>query len=166
MTMYSARIMARLYSTAKVARKQLKQTEPIQDQLIHYVMKDGKKPLAKRIVTECLDYIQLQKQQQPLLLLQEAVDKVSPLVGVKGEKRGMKLVQTPIPLTIRQRQRVGIEWIVNEAKKQKKHPFGVRIGIELISILNDTSTLIQKKIQVHKHALSNRSNLILTDRKM
>jgi small subunit ribosomal protein S7 len=147
-------------------RQVLKQTEPLQEQFVNHIMKDGKKTVARRLLSDCLDHLQQKKQQNPIALLQEAIELVSPLVGLKGEKRGMKQVQTPIPLTDRQRQRVGIQWVVKEAEKSRKHPFGVRLGMELCAILDGTSVLLNRKTQVHKQALSNRSNLILQDRKI
>ena len=85
-------------------------------------MKHGKKQVARRIVLEALSYLQNQiisgslslgegfesrssgggsmSARQALLL---AVERVEPLLRLKGTKRGAKTLQMPRPLTERQR---------------------------------------------------------------
>jgi small subunit ribosomal protein S7 len=137
----------------------------LQEQFVNHIMKDGKKQKARKILSTSMDYVH-SKKQNSLGMLQEAVDQVAPLVSLKSEKRGMKNVLTPIPLTEKQRNRIAFEWILQEAQKSRKADIGTRIGMELVSILDKTSNLLQKKVQVHKQALANRSNLILQDRKI
>ncbi|KAJ3208859.1 hypothetical protein HDU82_001830, partial [Entophlyctis luteolus] len=56
--------------------------------------------------------------------------------------------------------RTGIVWIAQAANSSNsKIPAGVRIGKEIIDVLNGTSSVLQKRLQVHKTALLNRSNM-------
>ncbi len=86
------------------------------------------------------------------------------MVKVGGFKRGGKNVLYPKPLTQKQSRRLAISWIADQASKKKNGNFGERIGSELAAILLDTSSLLQKRELMHKQAVANRSNLILTDR--
>ncbi|KAJ3208853.1 hypothetical protein HDU82_001824 [Entophlyctis luteolus] len=70
-------------------------------------------------------------------------------------------------LYMRQATRTGIVWIAQAANSSNsKIPAGVRIGKEIIDVLNGTSSVLQKRLQVHKTALLNRSNVVLTDRRL
>ncbi|KAJ3060355.1 hypothetical protein HDU98_003679 [Podochytrium sp. JEL0797] len=157
---------------------------PLVAAFVNLVMRDGKKATARRIVGDALAHIQQQQQQTPLLAtaaathsavaqttplatLQLAVEKVEPLFKLEGVKKGAKSLQTPKPLTERQRRRTAIVWIVDAANaRNQKDPAGIRIGKEILAILNDESAAIQKRNQVHKTALLNRSNVVLVDRRI
>jgi small subunit ribosomal protein S7 len=130
-------------------------------------MKHGKKSVARRIVSDALRHIQEQLQKNPRMILGEAIEKVEPLFKVVGTKRGAKSIQTPKPLNERQRRRTAILWIVEAAdKRHKKDSMGVRIAKEVLAILEDDSSALQKRNQVHRTALLNRSNVVLVDRKV
>ncbi|KAI9358279.1 ribosomal protein S7 domain-containing protein [Zopfochytrium polystomum] len=103
----------------------------------------------------------------PRVLLAMAIEKAEPLVKLVGFKRGAKSIQTPTPLTERQRRRTAIIWIKEAAEgRNKRDPMGVRIGKEVMAILQGESGVLQKKQQLHKAALLNRSNVVLVDRKV
>lgn len=73
----------------------------------------------------------------------------------------------PRPLTEKQRLRTGCIWIRDAAEKVGKgQTFGDRIGIVINRILIGDSPLFQKRDAMHKLALSNRSQLVLQDRKL
>ncbi|KAI8613907.1 ribosomal protein S7 domain-containing protein, partial [Chytriomyces sp. MP71] len=140
---------------------------PLISAFVNNIMKSGKKATARRIVSDALKHIQLESGSNPHHVLASAIEKVEPLFKVEGAMRGAKSVQTPRPLTERQRRRTAIIWITDAAQKRnRKDPAGIRIGKEVLAVLNDESAAIQKRNQVHKNALMNRSNLVLVDRRI
>lgn len=147
-------------------RKLAKESEPIDSQFINYLMKDGKKQLATRILQEAMDKLSIQYKSDPKAILQDAILKAAPLIKIKSSKRGGKNVLMPIALNQRQRQRIGIEWIVGEVNKSTRPSVGLRIANQVMGILQGTSSLLQKRSLVHKQALANKSNLILKDRQV
>ncbi|TPX63658.1 hypothetical protein SpCBS45565_g06447 [Spizellomyces sp. 'palustris'] len=134
---------------------------------INNIMKDGKKARARRTLLDALELVQRETGQDPHKILEDAVNKVAPLIKVVSTKRGAKNVLTPTPLNERQRTRFGILWIVEAASgKKSRGTFGERIGKELLAIMNDESDALQKRMNVHKQALANRSNVVMADRRM
>ncbi|KAI8919035.1 ribosomal protein S7 domain-containing protein [Powellomyces hirtus] len=134
---------------------------------VNNIMKDGKKARARRTLLDALQHIQRETGQDPHKVLQSAVTKVSPLVKIVTTKRGAKGIQTPTPLNERQRRRFGILWIVEAASGSKQGTsFGQRIGMEVLAILEDKSAALLKRTNIHKQALSNRSNILMVERKM
>ncbi|KAJ3327609.1 hypothetical protein HDU76_011449 [Blyttiomyces sp. JEL0837] len=134
---------------------------------VNNIMKDGKKATARRILQDALMYIQEESKENPRAVLAKAIDKVEPLMKLVGYKRGAKSVQTPHPLNERQRRRTAILWVKEAADdRPKRDSMGVRLGKEIMAIMKDESSVIQKRTQLHKAALQNRSNVVLVDRKV
>ncbi|KAJ3011008.1 hypothetical protein HKX48_007073 [Thoreauomyces humboldtii] len=152
--------------TPKEKRRNVELT--LTEAFVNNIMKDGKKARARRTLLDALQHIQRETGgQDPHVVLQQAVAKVSPLVKIVTTKRGAKGIQTPTPLNERQRRRFGILWIVDAAAGTKVGTtFGQRIGAEVLAIMDDKSTALLKRTNLHKQALSNRSNILMADRKM
>ncbi|KAJ3412061.1 hypothetical protein HDV05_001341 [Chytridiales sp. JEL 0842] len=141
--------------------------DPVIEAFVNNIMKDGKKTVARRIISQTLQHLQTTLNQNPRVVLAQAVEQVEPLFKVVGIKRGAKSIQTPKPLNERQRRRTAILWIVEAAnKRHKKDSMGLRIAKEVLDVLEGESSALGKKAQVHKAALVNRSNVVLMDRKV
>jgi small subunit ribosomal protein S7 len=154
--------------------KSLKRQEQLQDQavveqFVNHIMKSGLKQRARRTISDTLHHLKhssKEEQKSAQEIFEEAIDKVSPLVKTKSTKMNGKNQLFPKPLSQRQSRRIGIDWIAIEATKRKgDYGFGERIGVEMLKIMDGTSTLFAKRENVHKQALANRSNLVLVDRK-
>ena len=139
-------------------------------------MKDGKKALAIRHVQGALEHLQslIEKHNETsstlitgstLENLEQAIDKVSPLIRIVSEKAGAKTRLIPRLLNDRRRRRTGIMYVLESIKTPGKLSFQDRLGQELFRILEGTSKVMDKRDQVHKTGLANRSNVILNDRK-
>ncbi|KAJ3077799.1 ribosomal protein S7 [Rhizoclosmatium globosum] len=140
---------------------------PLIAAFVNNIMKSGKKTTARRIVSDALKHIQLETSKDAHAVLATAVEKIEPLFKVVGVKQGAKSVQTPKALNEKQRRRTAIIWLVEAANsRNQKDPAGIRLGKEIIAVMNDESSAIQKRNLVHKNALANRSNVVLVDRRI
>ncbi|RKO94795.1 ribosomal protein S7 domain-containing protein, partial [Blyttiomyces helicus] len=143
----------------------------VSEAFINHILRKGKKDRARKIMQDALDHINgLVPGISPLEALAIAVDKAAPLVKTSGSKRGAKTILTPTPLTQRQRFRLGCVWIIESANpgygKERAGTLGQRIGQEVVNVINGQSNILQRKAQVHKTALANRSNIAMTDRRI
>lgn len=102
-----------------------------------------------------------------MMLLEQAVDLAAPLVRLASERRGAKNIQIPRPLNDRRKRRTAIMWIIEASGKAKKggKSFPIRLGTELFKVIKRESGALQRKEQLHKAALANRSNVIMFDRR-
>lgn len=193
--MFSTSFVQKRFKSSYKLLKSLKRQEglaqqAVTEQFVNHIMKDGLKQRARRIIKDSLDYLKIHanelsqndiemgpttaetRQVVPSTinateLFQDAVDRIAPLVKVKTSKINGKNQLIPRPLTSRQSRRIGISWLSEQASKKKGDlSFGKRIGMEMILVLKGKSLLFQKKENVHKQALANRSNLVLVDRKI
>ncbi|KAI8992608.1 30S ribosomal protein S7p/S5e [Pilobolus umbonatus] len=128
-------------------------------QLVNTIMRDGKKARAQRLVSDSMKCLSKKiGEADPYETLLEAIETASPLLKLSSTKKGSKLVQVPTPLRERQRRRRAIVWMLDASKKRSEKSFEERFASEIYDVNQGTSTVLQKKQQLHKQALANRAN--------
>ncbi|KAI8391706.1 ribosomal protein S7 domain-containing protein, partial [Radiomyces spectabilis] len=132
--------------------------DPLISQLVNTIMRDGKKARAQRIVNDSLKYLAEKSSSDPYTVLSEVIETASPLLKLTSNKKGSKVVHIPTPLRERQRRRRAIVWIIEAAAKRNDKTFAERFAAEVYDVSQGTSTVLQKKMQLHKQALANRAN--------
>lgn len=100
----------------------------------------------------------------PIAYLTYALDCVSPLLRIrqlKGVAGGGASLQIPQPLTVRQRRRTAIVWILDAVEKRKggTSDFPKRFAEELVSVIEGRSGVWGRRDQVHRAGIAGRSNL-------
>ena len=131
---------------------------PLLSTIIGLIQKDGKRAKAQRQVSDMLQQLTLVTNNTPLPILSAAIERASPLVRMQTRKAGGKSVQVPIPLNERQSRRKGIMAIVEASKKRNDTDFSARLAREVVAVVEGTSSVLQRKEELHKIALVNRAN--------
>lgn len=104
----------------------------------------------------------------PVVYLTVIVDSISPLIKIRQQKGltgGGASVPMPVPLSVRQRRRTAIMWILGAADKRKDGQWAMRVANELTSIAEGRSGTWEKREQVHKIGVAGRTNLQLAARR-
>lgn len=160
----SRSISVKMHKKAKGAiRAATMESQSPQDQFASHIMRDGLKARATKFIEQAVEHmISAGKSASDFAV---ALDKLAPYVKTGTYRRGRRNVPYPEPLNQRQSRRIAIDWISTQTKKTKRPGLGIRIGNELLAVLDDTTTLMAKRESMHKQAVSNRSNVIVGDRK-
>lgn len=145
------------------ARTIMRLQQTITEQFVNLTMRDGKKAQAERNLFTAFQL--LSKHGSPLDLFTKAIESISPICKVQSQRRGAKIVHYPKPLTTRQRYRLGMLWLKDETLKPDGSSFGQRLYSQIMKIHSNTSPITQKRDQLHKMAISNRSNIMLKPRR-
>jgi small subunit ribosomal protein S7 len=155
----SAVQLARPMSTA-APNVTLVPNDEVVSQLVNTIMRDGKKARAQRLVSDSMKSLtnKIGAEEDPYTVLQEAIETASPLLKLSSTKKGSKVVHVPTALRDRQRRRRAIVWMLDAAKKRGESSFEERFAAEIFDVTQGTSTVLQKKQQIHKQALANRAN--------
>ncbi|KAJ5788592.1 Sodium/sulfate symporter [Penicillium paradoxum] len=104
----------------------------------------------------------------PVLYLTLIVDSVAPLFRIRQQKGiagGGTAVQIPHPLTLRQRRRAAIKWILDASEKRRDALFAHRVAAEVVAVAEGRSGVWEKRDQQHKIGISGRANLGTTIRR-
>lgn len=103
----------------------------------------------------------------PNLYLMLAVDSVAPLIRIRGYAGlagGGKALEVPMPITRRARRRMAWSWIMDTVNKRPsmgsgKRMLAHRIAEEIISVVEGSSSVWEKRQLLHKQGTTVRANL-------
>ncbi|MFH1404722.1 MAG: 30S ribosomal protein S7 [Patescibacteria group bacterium] len=124
---------------------------------INYVMEDGKKATAQRVVYEALDIISEKTKQDALEIFDLAVKNVMPSMEVKSKRVGGANYQIPMPVRGERRYVLAYRWILGAARAKKGKPIAEKIANEILSASQNEGDAIKKKQDVQKMAEANRA---------
>ncbi len=126
--------------------------------LVNRILKHGKKRLARRIVSEAFQIIQVRTNQDPLLVLERAIRNASPRVQLKAKRVGGATYQVPILLTRFKSTNLAVRWIVDFSRKRSgKGGMAVKLANELLDAAKGIGNSVKKKEETHKMAEANKA---------
>lgn len=124
---------------------------------INYIMQNGKKTVAQKIVYGAFDVIKEQTKKEPLEVFELAMKNASPLVEVKSKRIGGSNYQIPVEVRDVRRFLLASRWIIDAAQSKKGKPMHQKLAEELMLAANGEGTAVKKKEDVHKMAESNKA---------
>jgi len=124
---------------------------------INYLMKDGKKSTAERIMYSAFDIIGEKTKQNPVDVFENAIKRVMPTLEVKSRRVGGANYQIPIPVRTERRMFLACKWILDATRAKKGRPMHVKLAEELISAAEGTGDAFKKKSEVQRMAEANKA---------
>ncbi len=124
---------------------------------INYVMRDGKKTTAQKIVFGAFDIIAEKTKEDPLDVFDKAMKNVQPAVEVKSKRVGGANYQIPIQVRGERRVALGFRWVIAAADAKKGRSMAEKLAAELIAAANNEGDAVKKKMDVHRMADANRA---------
>jgi small subunit ribosomal protein S7 len=125
--------------------------------LITYVMRDGKKSVAERVVYDAFDRIHTETKQDAMEVFDKAMANASPLVEVASKRVGGANYQVPREVRAERRFILGLRWIISAARSKKGKPMAVKLAEELMAAAKNEGSAIKKKQDTHRMAEANRA---------
>ena len=127
--------------------------------LITYLMHDGKKSVAQKIVYETFE--QLKKEgKDPLKSLHQAIANVAPNFEVKPRRLGGASYLVPIEVRPSRKIFLALNWMINAAqtKSNKEYKsFVAKLKTELVDAANNQGEAVAKRLQTEKLAQANKA---------
>ena len=125
--------------------------------LVNYIMYDGKKTTAQRVVYDAFEVIGEKTKENPLDVFERAIKNVMPSLEVKSRRVGGANYQVPISVRGDRRYVLSYRWIITAARTKKGRPMAQKLAEELISAANNEGEAIKKKQDVQRMAEANRA---------
>ena len=125
--------------------------------LINFVMLDGKKGVAQKIVYDAFDIVKEKTGKEPLEAFEEALENIMPLLEVKARRVGGSTYQVPMEVRPARRQTLGLRWIVGYARARSERTMKERLAGEIMDACNETGAAFKKKEDTHKMAEANKA---------
>lgn len=125
--------------------------------LINYIMLDGKKSVAQKVVYDAFDIIGEKTKQNPLDVFETAIKNVMPALEVKSRRVGGANYQVPMSVRGDRRYVLAYRWIIKAARTKKGRPMAEKLAAELMAAANNEGDAIKKKQDVQRMAEANRA---------
>jgi len=125
--------------------------------LINYIMRQGKKSLAQKIVYGALDIIEEKTKQDPFHTYNSALKNVAPSLEIRGRRVGGANYQVPFPVNDDRRQVLFFRWVINAAKARKGKSMKYSLAAELMDAAKGEGAAVKKKEDTHRMAESNKA---------
>ena len=125
--------------------------------LINYIMKDGKKSVARKVVYGAFDIIKQETKQDPRHVFNKAMKRVSPLVEVRGKRIGGANYQVPYQVRGDRRFVLGCRWIIEAAKAKKGKSTEQKLAEEILAASQGEGSAVKKREEMHRMAEANKA---------
>lgn len=129
------------------------------NKLINLLMINGKKSQSEKIIFNLLKLLKINQNKTPFSLLIKALKNISPLVLVRSIRVKGRSFQVPIPLNKFKQLNIGMKWLIKKSKSEKilkNNSLSFILFQQINLALEKKGELIQKKIELHKLAKTNR----------
>ncbi|MEK7608288.1 MAG: 30S ribosomal protein S7 [Patescibacteria group bacterium] len=124
---------------------------------VGYVMKDGKKSVAERVVYDAFDLIHKISKEDPISIFEKALENVSPQIEVVSRRVGGANYQVPHEVTPARRFTLSVRWLVAASRSKKGKTMAQNIAEEVIAASKNEGSAIKKKQDMHRMAEANRA---------
>lgn len=124
---------------------------------INYVMKDGKKSTAEKLVYTAFDKIKEITKEEPLVVFERALENAMPLLEVASKRVGGANYQVPREVRPERRFVLALRWIIGAARAKKGKGMADKLAEEIIAASKNEGSAIKKKLDMHRMAEANRA---------
>jgi small subunit ribosomal protein S7 len=125
--------------------------------LINLLLKKGKKTTAERVVYNTMDMVKQKTKEDPLKVLEKALENVRPVLETKSRRVGGANYQVPIEVASGRSFSLGVRWLLHYARERSGRSMEEKLSAEIIDALNNRGGAVKKKEDTHKMAESNRA---------
>ncbi|MCU0679604.1 MAG: 30S ribosomal protein S7 [Planctomycetes bacterium] len=124
---------------------------------INYLMRNGKKSVATKVLYDSFELIKEKTKQDPRHVFNKALKRVSPLLEVRGRRIGGANYQIPYQVRGERRFTLGCRWLIEAARERKGKPMMIKLADEIMAAAEGEGAAVRKRDTVHKMAESNKA---------
>jgi small subunit ribosomal protein S7 len=126
-------------------------------QVINKVLLDGKKSIAEGIVHDALELVRSRTGREPVDVLQEAIQALTPHLEVRSRRVGGATYQVPVEVPGRRARTLAIRWLVTFARERREKVMAERLAGEILDALAGQGGAFKKKDDIFRMAQANKA---------
>ena len=126
-------------------------------QVINKVLLDGKKSVAEGIVYDALERVRQKTSRDPVEVLQEAIQAVTPHLEVRSRRVGGATYQVPVEVPGRRARTLAIRWLVGYSRDRREKVMSERLAAEILDALAGQGGAFKKKDDLFRMAQANKA---------
>jgi small subunit ribosomal protein S7 len=121
------------------------------------IMEDGKKSIAEQILYRALDQVEAKKGGESMRVLEQAMERVRPIVEVKSRRVGGATYQVPVEVRSARRNSLAMRWLIDAARKRSEKSMAYRLAGEIMDAAESKGSAVKKKEDTHRMAEANKA---------
>jgi len=129
----------------------------ILSKFINFMMYDGEKGIAEKIIYKALDQIKKKTNEDPIKVFNDAINKVRPNLEVRSRRVGGSTYQIPVEVKTKRSQTLALRWLLEASRKRKNKTMSEKLFNELMDAYEGKGSAIKKREDVHRMAESNKA---------
>jgi small subunit ribosomal protein S7 len=126
-------------------------------QVINKVLLDGKKSIAEGIVHGALEQVRAKTGRDPVEVLQEAIQALTPHLEVRSRRVGGATYQVPVEVPGRRARTLAIRWLVSYARERREKTMADRLAGEILDAIAGQGGAFKKKDDIFRMAQANKA---------
>jgi len=129
----------------------------ILSKFINFMMLDGKKTTAEKIIYSALDSIEKKTKTDPLKIFNDALNNVRPNLEVVSRRVGGATYQVPVEVNSKRSQTLALRWLLSATRKRKNKTMADKLFNEVMDAYQRKGAAIKKREDTHRMAESNKA---------
>jgi small subunit ribosomal protein S7 len=126
-------------------------------QVINKILLDGKKSTAEQIVYGALEIVRQKSGRDPVEVLQDAIQALTPHLEVRSRRVGGATYQVPVEVPGRRARTLAIRWLVSFARERREKVMAERLAGEMLDALAGQGGAFKKKDDIFRMAQANKA---------
>ena len=124
---------------------------------INFIMFDGKKTTAEKIIYTALEKIKSKTKDDPIKIFNDAINNIRPNLEVRSRRVGGATYQVPVEVKTKRSQTLALRWLLTASRKRKNKTMSDKLLNELMDAAQNKGAAIRKREDSHKMAESNKA---------
>ena len=121
------------------------------------ILKQGKKRLAEKIVSETFSLINEKTSDSAIKIFEIAVKNTTQLVEVKARRIGGSTYQVPLEVSRYRGTTLALRWIIKAANDRSGRNSIIKLASEIIDASNTIGSAVKKREETHRMAEANKA---------
>ena len=126
-------------------------------QVINKVMRDGKKSLAEKITYDALAIVGERSGEDPVAVLKEAIDELTPQLEVRSRRVGGATYQVPVEVPDRRGRTLAVRWLVDFSRIRGEYSMSERLANEILDARRQQGNAWKRKDDIFRMAQANKA---------
>ena len=124
---------------------------------INFIMFDGRKDTAEKIIYNTLNKIKEKTKNDPIKIFNEAIENIRPNLEVRSRRVGGATYQVPVEVRTKRSQTLALRWLLEATRKRKNKSMSDKLFNELMDASQKKGAAIKKREDTHRMAESNKA---------
>jgi len=129
----------------------------ILSKFINYIMYDGNKTAAEKIIYTTFKLIKDKTKEDPIKIFNDAINNIRPNLEVRSRRVGGATYQVPVEVKTKRSQTLALRWLLEATRKRKNKTMSDKLFNELMDASQRRGSAMKKREDTHKMAESNKA---------